>query len=89
MKQKIPLYVQPGARKTEFAGYFDGKMKIKLKAPAQENKANQELIDFLAQRLAISKSQLAIIQGLTGRHKVVAIDSVLSFADINDAIIRP
>ncbi|MDR1452735.1 MAG: DUF167 domain-containing protein [Candidatus Margulisbacteria bacterium] len=82
MNSKLSLYAQPGAKQTGFAGYFAGQIKIKLNAPAQDNKANQELIIFLAKKLNIPKSNLTIIRGLTNRHKVVSIDSNYSAAEI-------
>ena len=82
MRQTITLYVQPGAKQTGCAGYFAGKIKIKLQAQAQDNKANQELIVFLAKKLNIPKNNLTIIQGLTNRHKVVNIASNYSAAEI-------
>jgi uncharacterized protein (TIGR00251 family) len=79
---KFPIYVQPGAKQTGFAGYFAGKIKIKLNAPAQENKANQELLIFLAKKLNLAKNNITLVQGLTSRHKVVSIDSNYSIAEI-------
>ncbi|MDR1322844.1 MAG: DUF167 domain-containing protein [Candidatus Margulisbacteria bacterium] len=79
---KFPIYVQPGAKQTGFAGYFAGKIKIKLNAPAQDNKANQELIVFLAKKLNLAKNNILLVQGLTNRHKVVSIDSDYSAAEI-------
>jgi uncharacterized protein (TIGR00251 family) len=82
MKQKILIYAQPGARQPGFAGYFDGKMKIKLNAPAQDNQANQALIIFLTEQLNIPKNIIKIIQGLHNRRKTVSIDSNYSAAEI-------
>jgi uncharacterized protein (TIGR00251 family) len=84
--RKLSLYAQPGAKQTGFAGYFAGKIKIKLNAPAQDNKANQELIIFLAKKLNISKNSLTIIQGQASRHKVVSVNSVYSAAEIMQKI---
>ncbi|MDR2431975.1 MAG: DUF167 domain-containing protein [Candidatus Margulisbacteria bacterium] len=82
MKQKIALYIQPGARQNGFAGYFAGQPKIKIKSPAQGNKANQELCAFLARKLNLPKSGIAVIQGRTSRHKIISIESNLSAAEI-------
>lgn len=82
MKQKIALYIQPGSKQTCLAGSFDGKPKIKIKSPAQDNQANTELVKFLAKILGIAKSSVEIVQGQTGRNKVVEIDSGLSAEEI-------
>ena len=47
----LELYVQPGARKSEFAGEHGGRTKIRLAAPPVEGRANEALIEFLSERL--------------------------------------
>ncbi|MDR1996767.1 MAG: DUF167 domain-containing protein [Candidatus Margulisbacteria bacterium] len=84
--QKFFLYIQPGAKTTAAAGYFDGKLRIKIKSPARDNKANAELIAFLAEKLGLPKSALEITRGLTGRHKVISIETKLSAAAITAKI---
>ena len=37
-------HLQPGARKTEFAGLHDGRIKIRINAPPVDGKANLLLI---------------------------------------------
>jgi hypothetical protein len=46
---------------------------INIKAPADKNKANQELIRFLAQEFDTSKESVIIISGKTDRLKLVKI----------------
>ena len=43
--------VQPRASKDEIAGEMGGALKIRLRAPAAEDGANEALIDFLAVRI--------------------------------------
>ena len=71
----IECYVQPGARKTEWAGFHDGKIKIRLKAIAQDGHANDALLAFLASELGINKSRLRIIRGEKSRHKTILVDA--------------
>ena len=40
--------VQPRASKDEIAGVVGGALKIRLRAPAVENRANEALLEFLA-----------------------------------------
>lgn len=67
----LTLHIQPGAKKTEVAGVHGDALKIRLAAPPVDGKANAALIDFLAARLGLSKSQLSLKSGQTSRRKVL------------------
>ena len=69
----LTLHVQPGARKSGIAGCHGDALKIRIAAPAVDNKANAALIGFLSEVLVIPKSAIAIRHGATGRRKVVEI----------------
>jgi uncharacterized protein (TIGR00251 family) len=68
--------VQPRASRDEIAGVIDGAMKIRLCAPALENRANQALVEFLASLLKTSKSAVRIRSGEQSRTKRVEIIGV-------------
>ena len=70
---RLTLHVQPGARKSEVAGLHGDALKLRIAAPAMENKANAALIDFLGGLLGVSKSAIAIRHGAAGRRKVLEI----------------
>jgi uncharacterized protein len=69
----ISVRVQPRASKNEIAGVIDGALKIRLTAPAIENRANAALIEFLADLLKTSKSAVRIQSGEQNRNKRVEI----------------
>lgn len=69
----LTLHVQPGAKKNEIAGIHGDALKVRIAAPATDNKANAALIEFLAVTLGVPKSAVAIRQGATSRRKVVEI----------------
>lgn len=72
---KLTVYVQPNARENKIVEWLDDKtVKIKISAPATQGKANKELIRFLAKELKVTKSQIKIIWGLTGRVKQIEIN---------------
>ncbi|MBT3581372.1 YggU family protein [bacterium] len=54
----------------------DGTVKIQVKAPALENKANQELICFLGQLFKVAKSHIEIVKGRTSSFKTVLIRNI-------------
>jgi uncharacterized protein len=72
----FPVRVQPRASKDEIAGVLEGALKIRLCAPALENRANEALVEFLAGLLKTSKSAVRIQSGEHGRSKRVEIRGV-------------
>ena len=72
----LSLHVQPGAKKSECAGLLGEALKIRLAAPPVDGKANEALLRFLAQRLAIPRQQISLKSGQTSRQKVIEIESV-------------
>ena len=65
--------VQPRARRDEIAGVMEGAMKIRLSAPAIENRANDALIELLSHVLKTPKSAVRIRSGEQSRTKRVEI----------------
>src|SRR5258708_12258583 len=70
--------VQPGASKNEGSGVMDGALKVRLQAPAVENRANEALCAFLAELLKRPKSAVRLLSGERGRSKRVEIFGVSS-----------
>jgi len=66
--------VQPGASRTEFAGRHGERIKVRLAARAVDGKANQALVEFLAQHYKVPKRNVRIESGLKSRQKRVVID---------------
>ena len=51
----------------------DGNLTVRLKSPPVEGKANQELIEMLAKKFRVGKSQIVIKSGLSSRNKLIEI----------------
>jgi len=68
--------VQPRASKDEIAGEMGGSLKIRLRAPAVEDRANEALIDFLAALLKTPRSAVSILSGERSRVKRIEIRGV-------------
>ena len=68
--------VQPRASKDEIAGEMGGAMKIRLRAPAVEDRANEALVEFLAGLLKTSRSAVSILSGERSRVKRIEIRGV-------------
>jgi uncharacterized protein (TIGR00251 family) len=70
----LPVRVIPRASRNEIVEILsDQTVKIRLKAPPVEGKANEELIKFLSKVLDIPKSNFEIVGGKTGRDKLISI----------------
>ena len=68
--------VQPRASRDEISGVMEGSLRVRLCAPAVENRANEALIDFLACLLKTSKSAVRIRSGGQSRVKRVEVFGV-------------
>ena len=68
--------VQPRASKDEIAGELEGALKVRLRAPAVENRANEALVEFMAQLLKRPRSAVRILSGERSRTKRVEISGV-------------
>ena len=69
----LTLHIQPGAKKTEFAGLHGDALKIRLAAPPVDGKANAALIKFVADELRLPKSAVNLKSGQTSRRKVLEV----------------
>jgi hypothetical protein len=76
----LTLHIQPGAKKTEVAGLHGEALKIRLAAPPVDGKANDCLVAFLAKRLGVPKSRVALVAGETSRAKRVRVAGVTAAA---------
>jgi len=71
---KKQVKVKPNSKKQEFKELADGTLAVHLKSPPVDGKANQELIELLADKFNVSKSQVRIKSGLSSKNKLIEID---------------
>ena len=69
----LTLHIQPGAKKTEFAGLHGDALKIRLAAPPVDGKANEALLKFVADTLKLPKSAVNLKSGQSSRRKVLEV----------------
>jgi uncharacterized protein YggU (UPF0235/DUF167 family) len=65
-----------GSSRTALAGVQNGMLKIKLSAAPEKGKANQALVDFLADKLGIKKKFIRITAGLTSKVKQITAEQI-------------
>jgi uncharacterized protein len=71
----LQVWIQPGAKHNAVMGVLDGCLKIRIAAPAVDNKANGALAAYVAAQLGLRRGQVDIVSGLTGRRKKLRINS--------------
>lgn len=67
--------VKPNAKRQQVIAQADGSLLVHLKSSPIAGKANQELIQVLADYFQVAKSQVAIQQGHTTRTKLIHIET--------------
>jgi uncharacterized protein len=70
---KLKVRVIPNAKKTEFAGYREGELVLRLNAPALEGKANKAAVEFVSRYFGVSRSAVLMVSGEKSRHKIFQI----------------
>jgi uncharacterized protein (TIGR00251 family) len=83
---ELDLRVIPRAKKAEIAGLRDGAIVVRLAAPPVEGAANEALVAFVAEWLAVPRRAVHILSGERSRRKRVAVDGVS--ADRVRALVR-
>ena len=73
----ISVHAQPGARRTDVAGLHGDALKIRLAAPALEDRANEALIAFVAKRLGVAKRDVTLASGSRSREKRLEVRGVV------------
>jgi uncharacterized protein len=78
----LAVKVQPRAARNEICEAVGRELKIKVTAPPVDSAANEALVRFLAERLALSRGSVELLRGATSRHKLLLLHGVtLEFAE--------
>lgn len=72
----IEVKVDPRSSRKEIAGVMDNVLKVRLTAPPVGGAANEQLIELLAEKYGVRKSNIIILRGGTSRRKTVKIMGV-------------
>jgi len=71
---RLRVKVVPKSRRTELAGFMaDGTLKVKVQAPPERGKANQELCALLGKSLGVSPRDVTVVSGETSPLKQVRV----------------
>jgi len=81
----ISLFVQPNAPKSSIIGEYNQLLKIKIKSPPVEGKANDEIVRFFSEVFHIAKNKVEILSGDKSKQKRVLIKG-LSASQIQEVL---
>jgi uncharacterized protein len=69
----LNIQVQTRASVNTFADVIGDRIKLRIKAPAVKNRANEAIIKFLGKEFKTAKSQVQILSGYTSAKKLVKV----------------
>jgi uncharacterized protein (TIGR00251 family) len=72
----LPIRAQPGASRNAVRGEQAGALKVSVTQVAEKGKANQAILEMLAEFLGMPKSRLELLSGSTGRQKRVLVRGI-------------
>jgi uncharacterized protein (TIGR00251 family) len=65
----LKLHVQPRAKENNIVGIHDDSLKLKIKSPPVDNKANKEITAYLAKEFKVTKASVELVSGQLNREK--------------------
>lgn len=67
---ELEVRAQPGAKRSAFAGEWNGLPKYAVTAPPEDGKANAALTELVADSLGLRPAHIELVRGATARIKV-------------------
>ncbi|MBI4433892.1 DUF167 domain-containing protein [Candidatus Uhrbacteria bacterium] len=71
---RIEVVVRPNARTARITRDAEGQYRVDVDAPAMRGKANERLLEILAEHLGVRRWQLRILRGTMSREKLIEVD---------------
>lgn len=69
----INIHVLTRAKTDEISGIHANRLRVRIKSPPVDGKANKQLLSFFAKEFGVAKSNTKIIRGKLGRDKTIAV----------------
>ncbi|OGS21610.1 MAG: hypothetical protein A2252_12545 [Elusimicrobia bacterium RIFOXYA2_FULL_39_19] len=70
----IKVRVIPNSKKTEIVSRLGSILRVKVSAPAVDEKANKMLLKFLAEFFEVKQSKVFLRRGHRGREKIIELE---------------
>lgn len=72
----VPVHAQPRAKRSAVVGVHGERLKVAVTAAPEKGKANEEIIEVLADALKLKRSQIALSAGAGSRQKTFVVSGV-------------
>ncbi len=72
----IDLRVQPGAGRNAVVGRHGDAIKVRVGAPPIGGRANEAIIDLIADTLGVKRAEVSLVSGDTSRTKRVQVNGI-------------
>ncbi len=77
MSPRIPVRVQPGARRDAVVGRLaDGTWRLAVRAAPEGGRANRAVEELLARVLDLPRSRVSVVRGASQRGKLVEVEGL-------------
>lgn len=73
---RLKVKVIPGSSRNQIVGWLGDALKIKVSAPPEKGKANEAVMDLIANELGINSDDIEIESGHSSPSKIVAIEGM-------------
>ncbi len=77
--QRIKVKIITRAKRHQIVGWQGDVLKIRIAGAPVDGRANEALLDFLAKKWQIAKSEIKIIRGLKSKNKILEISQNFLF----------
>ena len=78
----LNVYIQPRASHDEISGVYNQHLKLRLRAPPIDGKANAYLCKYLAKLFGVAKNKVQLIKGHNTRYKQLSIQGVAVLPEV-------
>lgn len=72
----LTIHASPRAARNQIQGLHGDALKVRLQAPPVDGKANETLVEYLAEVLDVPRRQVTLLSGETNRHKRLAVRGI-------------
>ncbi len=66
----LEVRVQPRARRNEVVGWQGTTLRVRVTAPPADGRANQAVVELLAEALGLPRSSIRLVSGAASRDKL-------------------
>jgi hypothetical protein len=73
---RLRLRVAPGARESAVVGRHGEGWKVRVSAAPERGRANDALVELLSETLAVARSDVHVVSGLSRRDKIVELSGI-------------